>query len=205
MLSLIGLGIGLYGVYELIQGVKYKKKDLDIEQGTGTVEEQKRKIDRNFTDIVDYSGAKCKVKNNKITDAKAKEYGGMELYLMEKGYSREAIEYCKNKYDNVVDSQQERVDSKVKREMTQFESALQQKMKMEEMAIPMKENKYITKRKLDEVIKKRIDYLHNHNNENARANIIVNGAYDFDITYVIKVPYNQNGRKYIKNLTNRIQ
>lgn len=218
MIGLLGMGLGLYGVYELAQNVKTTKQDLKISQGTGSIYQQKRNIDKHFLDILEYSGAKCTIKRDntrtspykkgniyyKITNAKPQEYGGMELYLMEKGYSREAIEYCKSKFDIIANKQEQQNICLKNDKIKAFENALHNSR---EMAVTFYTNQYSNKHSLDKDVQKIINYLHKNGNEKARVNVIVNGSdnkYNFTITWVLNVPYNHNPHEYIENVEQKI-
>ena len=182
MIGLLGIGLGLYGLYELKENVKYTKKDTKIQTGTGTIAEQKIKIDRDFIDILEYSGAKCTIKNNRVVDVVPHQYGGMELYLMQKGYSQEAINYCKRKFDDFANKQQSRQLSKARSFTDEVENALKYKSSRE-VSVFFRVNGYAHPYQIEKDNKRIIDYLHTHNNPKARANVIVGGTspnYDFD-------------------------
>ena len=53
MIGLLGIGLGMYGVYELTKEVKTTKQDFRIKEGTGSIIEQKSNIDRYFIDILE--------------------------------------------------------------------------------------------------------------------------------------------------------
>lgn len=214
MIGLFGMALGLYGAYEMAQNVKTTKQDLSIKQGTGSIYQQKRNIDNSFLDILEYSGAKCKIVRDtsrtsqykrgnihyKIIDAQPNEYGGMELYLMQKGYSKEAIEYCKSKFDFIANNHQQKNICIKQNKIKDYENALHNSR---EMAVSFYTSKYNDKNILDKDINQIIKYLHKNGNPNARVNVIVNGTthnYKFEVTWVLNVPYGYNPHEYIENV-----
>ena len=206
LFGLVAIGLGLYGIHEMTKTVKYTKKDLQINQGVGTLLEQKSNIDKNFIDILDYSGAKCKIKNKKIINAEPNGYGGMELYLMQKGYSKEAIDYAKKKYDDIANKSVKAKNIKIQSDIDKFEYALHN-TQTKELAVSFKINGYSNQHQLNKDNIEVIKYLHTHGNPNARVNVIVGGTtptYDFNVTWVFFAPIGYDPHDYILNIQKKL-
>lgn len=218
MIGLLGIGLGLYGVYELTKEIKTTQQDIRIRNGVGSIYEQKRNIDEYFLDILEYGGAKCKIvrdtkrisqykrgnKHYKIINAQPKGYGGTEIYLMEKGYSKEAIQYFKNKYDMIVQNQIIRQINQQQARIKDFEKALSNK-KCTEMVVNFSTN--ANKHIIDETVNKMIEYLHTHHNKNARVNVTIGDRYsnnNFTISWVIFVPNGYDGHQYLEDIETKI-
>ena len=88
MIGLLGIGLGLYGFYELSKNVKATKQDMRI-KGTGTILDQQRNIDNNFNDILEY----CGVKKEKMLVAKT-EKNGIKQPFFSSNQRGEAAVFC---------------------------------------------------------------------------------------------------------------
>ena len=216
MLGLLGVGLGIYGAYALKKDAEYTKKDLNIPKGVGTILEQKNNIDKNFIDILEYGGAKCKIKKDmsrrsqykrgnihyKIIDAQPYQYGGMGLYLMQKGYCQEAIQYAKDKFDRIAKQQEQNKTTQIKKSIRDFEDALKYQ-EVKELAVSFQINGYKTSSMIKKENEKVIEYLHTHGNPTARVNVIIGGTtptYDFDVTWVFFAPVGYDPHDYILNI-----
>lgn len=199
MIGLLGIGLGIYGAYEMTKEIKTTKQDMSIKKGTGSVQEQKYNIDKYFVDILEYGGATCKIKrigkNVKITDLSYQGYGGTINYLMEKGYSKSAIDYFKHKYDTLYNNQEQRTIYEKKTYIKNFEQALHNNATETVVKCKM----YGTQKRIDEVAKKMIQYMHSHNNPNARVNIIINNTY-CDTIWTLLVPNGYDAYNYIEEI-----
>ena len=198
MIGLLGIGLGLYGFYELSKNVKATKQDMRI-KGTGTILDQQRNIDNNFNDILEY----CGVKKEKI---ESHHYKKVEYYMMQKGYSQEAIQYCHQKMDNIVKRNKHREKTQTNHNIINFEQALIND-KSREVVVSFSMFGYPTQKAIDKDLNKVIQYLHKHHNENARVNVIttpVGSQYKFNVNWVIKAPYGHNPNNYIEDVEKKL-
>lgn len=112
VLYLLGMPLAIAAAKMLHDDVKYTAMDLRIENASLDVNFQYKQIEKNFVDILKYSGAKCDIKkrvydNYDIKNVQKGQYGSMERYLAEKGFYPEAINYVKKLFDDIADEKQE--------------------------------------------------------------------------------------------------
>ena len=180
-LFLLGIPCALIGAKILHDDIKYTAMDLRINKASHNLNEQYKQIDNNFVDILQYSGAKCKLKskgyqNYEIYDIKKGKYGGMEQYLAEKGYYPQAIQYAKNMFDNIAEKEEQIKRSDRSKRIRDFEEGLTNgQMKLFDFNI-----KYVNVPKaiVELETEKMLNYLHSNGNPNAYCNIIMGDIYE---------------------------
>lgn len=193
MIGLLGMGLGLYGIYELSKNVKATKQDANI-KSIGTIQQQKRNIDNHFNDILEY----CGVKNPH--NIEQHHYDKIKYYLTQKGYSYDATQYCLNKVQLLMNTNHHRQERQNNNIINKFEQSLVTD-KSREVNVFFTMYGCISRNKIEKDLNKVIQYLHTHNNENARVNIIETPSdfkSSFDVTWTIKAPYKCNPNEYIE-------
>lgn len=179
-LFLLGIPLAIVGAKILHDDVKYTTMNLKTDKGALELHKQYEQIDRNFKNILDYSGAKCKFKNigydkYEIYDVQKGQYGGMERYLAQKGYYPQAIQYAKDCFDKIADEESAKKQQKRNQRINNFEKKLLSK-KTKTVII---RNKICTvnlpRPIVEKEIEKLINYFNTHHNQ-VHCNIIMGGT-----------------------------
>ena len=192
----LGFGLGILGAITAAKDISYTIRDEKIGKAKRTTIDQKNQIDAHFIDILKCCGAYCKIKGNNISNVERGKYGRMERYLFEKGFKKESIEYCKNKFDNIAEKQQKDEIIKAKERIEQYEAALRFGSKDVVITIDKNENK--SQSEIEEKVNKLIRYFNTHNN-NVDVNIIWGGRqiyHSHTEVWHIKEPKNHKASKY---------
>lgn len=201
-LFLLGIPLGIAGIYSLAKDTSHVARDNRIENANRSIKVQKRQIDKHFVDILKYCNADCDINSfGEISNVKKGRYGGMEIYLTKKGYKTEAIEYCKKKFDNIAKNEKRQHINKIKKEIDEFEKALETE---EQIDITLTINRY--ENKTDEQVQKEINklikYFHTHGND-VTVNIIMGGTephHNHTEIWLIKEPIGYNSLHYFYNV-----
>ena len=179
-LFLLGIPCAIVMAKVLHDDIKYTSTDLKTQKAPRNFSEQCKQIDKDFINILQYCGAKCNIKKigydrYEIKDAKKNQYGGMERYLASKGYSLEAIQYAKDKYNNIAYETHKKEEQKRNRRINDFEKKL---LSTETQSTVIKNNicnVCLPQTSVENEIKKLITYFKKHNND-VQCNIIMGGS-----------------------------
>ena len=196
-LFLLGIPIGIAGMYTLGKDTSRTLRDERIETGKRKLSEQKKQIDRYFIDIVKYCNANCKVNSNGIYNVKEGEYGGMELYLFKKGYKKEAIDYCKEKFDEVAKNEKKIKLKQAQKRVKEFENALEVS-DGKDVTIVIEGLTSKTQHQVKRDVEKLTKYFNSHYN-NVEVNVLMGGLkvhHNHTETWLIKEPVGYNALNY---------
>ena len=179
-LFLLGIPCAIIGAKMLYDDVKYTSTDLKVKKASISLDEQYRQIDNDFAHILKYCGANCNIKKigydkYEIKNAKTHQYGDMERYLALKGYSSNAIQYAKDKFDRIANNYEIERQQKRDERINKFEQELITQNSISTViqndictvCLPLKT--------VEKEIEKLIDYFKEHNN-NVQCNIIMGGS-----------------------------
>lgn len=201
-LFLLGLPLGIAGVYTLAKDTSCVLRDNRIENAHRSIKVQKRQIDKDFVDILKYCNADCDISiSGKISNVKQGKYGGMEIYLSKKGYDTEAINYCKKKFDNIAKNEKQQHRNLIKKEIKDFEQALA-KYECQDITLTIDRYKSKTDDEVQKEINKLIKYFHTHGND-VKVNIIMGGTkphHNHTEIWLIKEPVGYNSLHYFYNV-----
>ena len=213
VLYLLGIPIAIAAAKMLHDDVKYTAMDLRINTASSDLNIQYKQIEKNFVDILRYSGARCDIKKKSYDDYEIKnvqkgQYGGMEKYLGEKGFYPEAINHAKKLFDDIADKENEIKNQKRDERINIFEKKLLTE-KTSNVVITIKFNKFNCNKSkflVEKDVEKLIDYFHAHNNENVFCNIIMehDSYLHHKEVWHIKEPISQNAEKYYNDVYDKI-
>ncbi len=213
VLYLLGIPLAIAAAKMLHDDVKYTAMDLRIDTASSDVNIQYKQIEKNFVDILRYSGARCDIKKKGYNDYEIKnvqkgQYGGMERYLGEKGFYPEAINHAKKLFDDIADKENEIKNQKRDERITTFERKLLSE-KTNDTVITIQFNRISCNKSkflVEKDVEKLIQYFHAHNNENVFCNIIMeddNYQHHKEVWH-IKEPISENAKKYYDDVYNKI-
>lgn len=213
MLYLLGIPLAIAGAKILHDDIKYTAMGLRIDNASIDLDTQYRQIEENFEDILQYSGAQCKIKKRTfdrydITDIQKGQYGGMERYLAEKGFYPEAINYAKKLFDDLAD-EETRIKHRERDNRIDFYERRLITEKCSDRVITIRFNKFTCNKPsflIEKDVEKLIDYFHAHDNENVYCNIIMEDDiyWNHKEVWHIKEPVSQNAEKYYKDIYDKI-
>lgn len=201
-LFLLCVPLALYGLHELRKDASYTLKDLNIPYAPRSIEEQKKNIDKYFVDILDYNQAKCSTKSKDVYNVKIGGYGNLETYLFSKGYSKEVIDYCKNKFDSIGEKEKRQKDISRRQRIAEFEQALKTKECIDIQFRNQVCSKVLNDFQVKDRCTKIANYLNQHNN-NASCNYIMGGRHrhtNHTETWLVKEPQGYDFEKYYDDI-----
>lgn len=204
-LFLLGLPLAVIGGAVLLDNIKYTRMDLRIENASPNLNEQYQQIRNHYIDILDYSGAECKIEKigdkYKITKLIKGQYGGMERYLAEKGFYPEAINYAKTLFDKLADTESRGEYKDAERRVREFENALITSQ-TNDTIVRYQVLTQLPNYKINKRIEQLTEYFNNHHNE-VFCNVIMNSHRDFvkhEQVWHMKEPYNKDAEEYYKDV-----
>lgn len=210
-LFLLGIPVAIIGAKILHDDIKYTSMDIKNPKGSQSLSQQYQQIDKNFVNIVDYSGAVCDIKKigyekYEIKNVKQGQYGGMERYLAEKGYYPQAIQYAKRKFDAIAEEEQKINNRKRNDRINAFErklltSKVQHKVIKNEICTISLPKKIVEKE-----IEKLINYFNSHNNS-VQCNIIMDGSTPYcnhEEIWHINAPVGENVCQYYFDVCDKL-
>ncbi len=213
VLYLLGIPLAIAGAKILHDNIKYTSMDLRINKASSDLNTQYKQIEKNFVDILRYSGASCDIKSKgydeyEIKNVQKGQYGGMEKYLAEKGYYPQAINHAKKLFDNIADKENEINNQKRDKRINTFEIKLLTE-KTNDVVITIKFNIFSCHKPkflVEKDVEKLIDYFHAHNNKNVFCNIIMenDNYWHHKEVWHIKEPISENAKKYYDDVYDKI-
>lgn len=205
-LFLLGIPLAMIGLASLKKDAEYTAVGLRIPDAKADLSDQCRQIDKHFVDILKYCGADCDIKNagygiNDVKNVKRGRYGTMERYLATKGYRKEAIDYCKERFDAIADKEAESMLSKAKNDAHKFENGLGYGDYDYVLKIThcYAESQYSVERDVERLT----EYFKSHGNGDCYCNIIMGGTavyHNHMEVWHLKKPYGEDAKKYYYNV-----
>ena len=195
---LLGIPLALIGLYTMGKDINFTIKDEAIKNKSVDINKQKDNIDKYFINIIDHCNAKCKIKNGRIYDMKEGEYGGMDIYLSSRGYGKEAIDYCKKKFDDLAKIEHDGYIEELQNRVIDFENKLQSS-NTEYTTLTINRHTPKSKIKVEKDVNKIIEYFKSHNNDDIQVNIIMGGTkphHNHSEIWTIKKPIGFNAVEY---------
>lgn len=211
-LFLLGIPIAIMGAKVLHDDIKYTSMDANIQKASYNITKQYQQIEKDFVNILQYSGAKCNIKRKangyEISNVKKGQYGGLERYLAEKGYFPQAINYAKNRFDAIAEEERK---LKIKQRDTiinNFETKLSNNGgNMELLTIDIKYVNY-PKVVVEREVQRTINYLHNHYNQDVYCNIVMNDGSEPLLNHKeiwhLRVPKGEDAFSYFAELYDKL-
>ena len=213
MLYLLGIPLAIAGAKILHDDIKYTAMDLRIDNASIDLDTQYKQIEENFEDILQYSGARCKIKiigidRYSISNVQKGQYGGMERYLAEKGFYHEAINYAKKLFDDIADEETRIKNKERDRRIDIYETQLITE-KCSNRVITIRFNKFICNKPkflIEKDVEKLIAYFKTHNNERVYCNIIMenDNILNHKEVWHIKEPVSQFAEDYYKDVYDKV-
>ncbi len=212
-LFLLGIPLAIVGAKLLHDDIKYTAMNLRINDASIDLDTQYRQIEENFEDILQYSGAQCKIKKRTfdrydISDVQKGQYGGMERYLAEKGFYPEAINYAKKLFDDIAD-EETRIKHRERDNRIDFYERRLITEKCSDRVITIRFNKVTCNKPsflIEKDVEKLIDYFHAHDNENVYCNIIMEDDlyWNHKEVWHIKEPFSKSAEDYYKDVYDKV-
>lgn len=212
-LFLLGIPLAIAGAKLLHDDIKYTAMNLRINDASIDLDTQYRQIEENFEDILQYSGAQCKIKKRTfdrydISDVQKGQYGGMERYLAEKGFYPEAINYAKKLFDDIAD-EETRIKHRERDDRIDFYERRLITENCSDRVITIRFNKITCNKPsflIEKDVEKLTDYFHAHDNENVYCNIIMEDDYYWNHKEVwhIKEPFSKSAENYYKDVYDKV-
>lgn len=175
-LFLLGIPLALANGIILTKDIKYTKLDLKIPKADYELSKQKKQIDEFLFDIFEYVGVEgdIDVRNKKITNTVYNGYNGLNKYLAEKGYRKEAIDYAINRYNNIAQKEHLTKTTERKDRIKKFE----RKIKYENTYHTIFESSisnFFTQKQVEHKVEKLLQYFKTHGQPQIYCNIVMDG------------------------------
>lgn len=210
-LFLLGIPVAIIGGAMLCKDIKYTNMDNNIKNAKPTLNQQYEQIDEKFAEILTLCGAECKISkkgtNYNISSIKKGQYGTMEKFLALKGYNKNAIDYCKQKFDTLAEQEHQIQIEERNYRINKFENALECST-TNLYTVTSNYFYYMPQFLVEKKVKKMTEYLNQHQQSNVYCNIIMGGTEPHhnhtEVWSNIKTGKNQEAEEYIKDVSDMI-
>lgn len=214
--------MAIVGLKMMHDDVKHTINDYSIQKPPHSVSKQKQEIDKCFINIVEYCGVKCDVVSDyngafrkfgvstryNIKNVQKGEYGILESYLFKMGYSKEAIDYCKQKIDNVANKENNIQSNAQQQRIKDYENALKTQPTKKEAYVVDIASVHLPKHKVEERCKKLSEYFDKAMNYNTICNIVMGGDHpniNHTETWLILEPQGYDFTQYYDDICSQLQ
>lgn len=210
-LFLLGIPLAIASGVMLSKDVKYTAMNIKIPKASFQLDEQIKQIDEFLFDIFDYVGVEGDIdkKTRTITNTEYNGYNGLDRYLAEKGYRKEAIDYAIQRYNEIAEKEfKEKSDEREKR-IRDYEW----KLKYDKTHYDTWESSiayYHTQKQVEHKVEQLLDYFKAHEQKDAYCNIIMGGKakyHNHTEVWHLKVPYSATQKEteqYLKDVYEKV-